>query len=182
MSVLGEKIFQHYELFLGSHIGADRYTNNEYGIQILGFDKVFEDSITFASFGLSKYSGLIGNLCEVVMAVDDDYDYCADILANALFYVVQEHMDFGRGTLIGGIDEIANGFWQKHNKTALYFTGTYILPEAFSIIDDNCKMYMAFFVSEKEYEYIMKYGCEQFETLLENNHCDVIDINRKSVI
>lgn len=31
MSALGEKIFQHYELFLGSHIGADRYTNNEYG-------------------------------------------------------------------------------------------------------------------------------------------------------
>lgn len=182
MGVSGEKILQHYELFLGKYIGADRYVSKEYGIQLLGFDKVFEGCMTFASFGLSRYPERIGNLCEVVMAVDDDYDCCADILANALFYAIQEHMDFGRGTLIEGIDRIVRGFSQKHDKAALYFTEAYSFPEPFSTIDDSCRMYMAFFVSGKESEYIMRYGSENFEALLESRNCDTIDINRKSVI
>lgn len=179
---LGESILIHYGIFLGEYIGVDKYTSDEYTIQILGFDKTFKDCITFASFGLSNYSSLINNSCEVIMPVDDDYDNCAVVFANALFYALQEKMDFGRGTIIEGLDNIITDFSKMHNKAAIYFTESYVLPEEFSLIDNNLKMYMAFLISENELEYIHKYGCEKFENLLESAKVDIININRKSII
>ena len=41
---------------------------------------------------------------------------------------------------------------------------------------------MGFLVSQKEVGYVKKYGCEQFEELLEEKNVDVINIDRKSVI
>ena len=96
---LGESILDHYELFLGKYIGVDKYTSGEYVIQLLGFDRTFKDCLTFASLGLSNYSNLINNSCEVIMPVDDDYDNCAVVFANALFYVLQQQMDFGRAPI-----------------------------------------------------------------------------------
>lgn len=182
MKKLGEKILDHYETFLGHYIDSDRYTNEKYGMQLLGFDKTFQDSITFATFGLSNYSHLINNVCEVIMAVDVDYDDCATIMMNALFYILQERMDFGRGTLIEGIDNIIKDFSSKHNKIALYFTEVYILPETFSVIGNECKFYMTFFVTDDEVKYIKQYGCEKFEDLLEEKNADIINIDRISVV
>lgn len=182
MKTLGEKILDHYEEFLGDYIDSDRYTNQKYGMQLLGFDKTFQESITFATFGLSNYSHLINNVCEVIMAVDKDYDDCATVMMNALFYIVQEQMNFGRGTLIEGVDNIIKDFSLKHDKSALYFTEVYILPESFSKIDNECKMYMAFFVSDNEAKYIKESGCEKFEDLLEEKNVDVINIDRISVV
>ena len=147
---LGESILDHYELFLGKYTGVDKYTSGEYVIQLLGFDRTFKDCLTFASLGLSNYSNLINNSCEVIMPVDDDYDNCAVVFANALFYVLQQQMDFGRGTIIEGLDNIIADFSKRHNKTAIYFTESYVLPEEFSKIEDHLKMYIAFFISEKE--------------------------------
>ena len=146
---LGESILDHYELFLGKYIGVDKYTSGEYVIQLLGFDRTFKDCLTFASLGLSNYSNLINNSCEVIMPVDDDYDNCAVVFANALFYILQQQMDFGRGTIIEGLDNIIADFSKRHNKTAIYFTESYVLPEEFSKIEDHLKMYIAFFISEK---------------------------------
>ena len=41
---------------------------------------------------------------------------------------------------------------------------------------------MAFFVSEKEAQYIKEKGSEKFEDVLEQNNIDVINIDRESVI
>lgn len=179
---LGESILDHYELFLGKYIGVDKYTSGEYVIQILGFDRTFKDCLTFASLGLSNYSNLINNSCEVIMPVDDDYDNCAVVFANALFYVLQQQMDFGRGTIIEGLDNIIADFSKRHNKTAIYFTESYVLPEEFSKIEVHLKMYIAFFISEKELEFIHNYGCEEFENLLESSKADVINLNRESIV
>ena len=179
---LSESILNHYELFLGKYIGVDKYTSDEKTIQILGFNKTFKDCLVFASFGFSNYSNLINNSCEVIMPVDDDYDNCAVLFANALFYILQQQMNFGRGTIIEGIDNIITDFSKKHNKTAIYFTESYILPEEFSKIEDNFKIYMAFLISEKEREFIYEYGCEQFESLLEDKKVDIINVDRKSIV
>ena len=66
--------------------------------------------------------------------------------------------------------------------TAVYFTESYVFPENFSIIEGRCKVYMGFLVSQNEVDYVKKYGCEQFEELLEEKDVDVINIDRKSVI
>lgn len=179
---LGEDILNHYQLYLGEYINAEVYSDSQHNIQLLGYTNVFENCLTFASFGLSNYSDSIANSCEVVMAVDDDYDNCASVFMNALFFVMKEKMQFGRGTLIEGIEHISKEFTKLHNKSALFFTHTYIFPDNFSEVSEKCKLYMAFFVTENEAEYIRKFGCEQFEDLLEKKNCDIIDVNRASVV
>ena len=55
-------------------------------------------------------------------------------------------------------------------------------PEEFSKIEDHLKMYIAFFISEKELEFIHNYGCEEFENLLESSKADIINLNRESIV
>lgn len=182
MNGLGEKILDHYERFLGSYLDAEKYHNGESAIQLLGFKNVFEECLTFATFGLSKYREDINNTCEIIMAVDDSFDDCALVFMNSVFYILSNKMNMGRGIMIKGADQIVNGFSAKHGKSALYFTETYIMLDEFSAINDECKFYMAFFISDKEAEYIEKFGCESFEDLLEEKQCDVMDLNRRSVV
>lgn len=181
MNNLGELIIDHLKEYLGDFIGVDPYSDNEHQIQLLGFDKAVENCLLFATLGLSKYSESINNCCEVVMATDGDYDKCADIFMNSIFYALANKMNFGRGVLIEGADSVAEGFSKQHNKSAVYFTDVYVLPKEFSMIEDMCKMYMGFFVSKKEADFIKQYGCERFEDLLEQNNIYVIKLNRSSL-
>lgn len=105
-----EMILNHYNKFFGDYAGSDIYHSSGQQIQILGFPKVFKDCLVFATFGLSKYSAEIQKQCEVVLSVDDYFDACAKILANAVFYIISNKMVFGRGILIGGADSIILGF------------------------------------------------------------------------
>lgn len=182
MNNLGETILNHYENYLGNFIGADPYADDNYQIQLLGFDKAVENCLLFATFGLSKFTQLANQCCEIIMASDDDYDNCAEIFMNSIFYVLSNNLKFEKGLLIEGADAIVENFSHKHNKSALYFTEQYIFPTTFTSIEDKCKVYMCFFVSEKETQYIKQYGCEQFEDLLEQKNVDVITLNRPSII
>ena len=103
-------------------------------------------------------------------------------MTNVQKFLLENKMNFGKGVLIEGINNIDAEFSKKYNKTALYFTNIYILPEEFAIINNQCKIYMAFFVSEKEAQYIKEKGSEKFEDVLEQNNIDVINIDRESVI
>ena len=177
---LGETILDHYNQFLGDYIGTDVYTNGDYEIQILGFPNAIKDCLVLTSFGLSNHASQ-GDCCEVILPVDDLYDESAEIFANSLFYALSNNMNIGRGLLIEGADSIIEGFSEKCGKTALYFTDVYVLPEEFAFVD-TCHIYMGFFVSKEESEYIKRYGSEQFEDLLEGKDVDVIEIKRKSIL
>ena len=179
---LGEIILDRYKEYLGQYIGADLYSNDECEIQLLGFPEAVENCLVFSTLGLSKYSDFINNECEILLAVNEAYDECANVFMNSVFYILSNKMNFGRGVLIEGTDSIVKDFSAKHDKSAIYFTDVYILPEEFSVISDSCKVYMGFFVTKQEAEYIKQYGCEKFEDKLEEADCDVIDLNRKSVV
>lgn len=176
---IGEKILDHYTKYLGEYAGADRYRFEDQIIQILGFPGVFEGCLVFATFGMSKYSGEIGRRCEVILAVDDLYDECAEILANTVCHLIANKTKFGRGILIEGVDNIVPGFSKLCGKCALYFTDVSGLPDEFSVVDGTCEIYMCFFVSEKEAEYFKEHGSEKFETFLEENEIDIAAVKRK---
>lgn len=178
---LGEALLNHYNQFLGDYIGADVYANNDYEIQILGFPNAIKDCLVLASFGISKHDDQ-EECCEVILPVDDLYDESAEILANSIFYALSNNMSIGRGLLIEGADNIIEGFSKKCGKTALYFTDVYVLPEEFAFVDNKCHIYMGFFVSKEESEYIKKFGSDQFEDLLEKTEVDVIEIKRISTL
>ena len=182
MGDLGKMLLDHYTEYLGDYIDADVYGDDEHQIQLLGFDRAIEDCIVFSTLGLSKYSGSINNCCEIIMATDEDYDACVEFFMNAVFYAVQNNMEFGRGVWISGAENISEDFSKRHDKTAMYFTTPYILPEDFSTVEDKCKIYMGFFISQSEVEYIEKYGCEKFEDLLEENGVDVINLDREAIL
>lgn len=179
---IGELLLNHYEHYLGEYIGADTYNNGQQLIQLLGFPKAVENSMVFATFGLSKHSDMINNQCEIILAVDENYDECAEIFANSVFYILSNKMNFGKGILIEGVGNIVDGFVEKYHKSALYFTNIFLLPEDFAFVNDICRIYMCFFISKEEAEFIKKNGSEKFEDLLEKSEVDVIDLKRKSVL
>ena len=181
MNGLGEEILSHYETYLGEYIGADCYTNQDKQIQLLGYE-VIKDSLLFATLGLSNYADSIGKTMEAVLAVDDDYDSCAEVFMNTIFFAVSNKMNLVRGTVITGADAISDQFSAHHDKSAVYFTDVFLLPDAFGSVDDKCRILMAFFISQKEADFIQQNGFELFEDLLESKDVDVIDLNRASVV
>ena len=181
MNSLGEEILSHYETYLGEYIGADCYTNQDRQIQLLGYG-VIKDSLLFATFGLSDYADSIGETMEAVLVVDDDYDSCAEVFMNAIFYAVSNKMNLARGTVISGADAIADQFSARHDKSAVYFTDVFLLPETFGSVEDKCRILVVFFISQKEADFIRQNGFEQFEDLLESKSVDVIELNRASVV
>ena len=176
---IGEKILDHYTKYLGEFCGSEQYRFENRIIQILGFPDVYKDCMVFATFGMSKYSGEIKRQCEVILAVNDLYDECSEILANTVCYILSEKMEFRRGILIEGVDNIVPGFSDSCGKCALYFTDVSGLPEEFSVVDEGCEMYMCFFVSKEEAEFFKKYGSDAFETYLEENEIDIAAVKRK---
>lgn len=179
---LGELLLDHYERFLGAYIGADIYHNGRQELQILGFPNAIENSMVFATFGVSKYADMISNQCEMVLAVDEAYDECAELFANAVFYILSNQMAFGKGILIEGAGNIVGDFTEKFQKSALYFTDVFLLPTDFAAVTGALRIYMCFFVSPKEAEFIKKYGSGKFENLLEQSEADVIALKRASIL
>ena len=70
----------------------------------------------------------------------------AVILANTLFYIINNDVKLNRGTYIEGIKNINEEFGIKHDKNAVYFTETYAFPDEFSTINEEVKMCLAFFI------------------------------------
>lgn len=177
---IGEEILSHYENFLGVFKNNRVFETNKLmpSLQFLEYDNVFSGCKVYTSLGVSKYQHSIQNLCEVVMAVDDDFDNCCTILANVLFYIINHNMNFGRGTYIEGISSINKKFADEHGKEAIYFTETYVFPDDFSKVNDKVKLYLAFFITKEECDYIKKNGCEKFEDYLESIECDIMNLNR----
>ncbi len=174
---LGETILDHYEKYLGEYVGADVYADEEREIQLLGFPETIKNCLVLATFGVSKYEE-----CEVILPVDDLYDECAEIFANSIFYALSNNIKIGSGVLIEGADNIVEGFSDKCGKTSICFTEAYPLPDEFAVVDNKCHIYMGFFVSKKEAEYIKEHGSERFEDILEEKGIDVIDLYRSSVV
>ncbi|MBD5090149.1 MAG: suppressor of fused domain protein [Clostridiales bacterium] len=174
---MGEEILNHYEKFLGIFEEYRVFKNSEDmpSIQLLQYDNGFNGCKTYASFGMSKFSTIIKNTCESILIVDNDFQKASYVFANVLFYIIENNMRFDRGTHVAEIENVDKEFALKHNKDAIYFTETYMFPEAFSWINGSIKMYLAFFISQQECNYIKKYGCEKFEDYLEEQECDIVN-------
>ena len=178
---IGEQILSHYEKYLGNYADASVFagTKESYPIQALKFANVQDGLKTFATLGFSKYADEVKNNAEIVFSVDENLeDTLLTIIMNALFFITENQIDFGKGSFIKGIEKINADFANSHNIRAVYFTVPFVFPEDFSEIEDEIKIYEAFFITQSELEYLEKNGAESFEDYLEENEIDVFDINR----
>ena len=176
MENLGKAIFEHYEKYLGEMIGADNYP--EQNIQLMGYQDAVQGCLTFATMGLSLHEKEMGVCCEAVLTVEEDFDACADLFMAALRYVLSVQLPLGPGLAINGLPR---SFQEAHRKSAIYFTEATMFTGAFRKVDDRCTVYMAFFITPEEEEYLHKHGAARFEALLEEKKADIIDLNRQSV-
>ncbi|MED4070061.1 suppressor of fused domain protein [Priestia endophytica] len=185
----GELYYDHYEKFLGEPIDREIFKNNEQlpGIQVLKYENVFEECLVYNTLGFSKYEGIVGNNIEVSMVVDRAFNNTGYILVNALFYCISNQIGMGRGVAIGGIESVDKDFVQKYNKSAVYFTEPFAFPEEYSDVHIETKkkdgrILLAFFISQSEYEYFIKYEAEKFEDLLEKRDVDPFNVTRISSV
>ena len=184
-----EEYYDHYQEYLGRAIDREIFECNKDlpQIQILKYEKVFKDCIVYSTIGLTKYNEVLNNVLEVTMVSDSAFDDISSILANVLFFCIQNDIQIINGATISGIENINKEFSNKYDKCAICFTEPYAFPEEYMDvydIEDNKigEVLLAFLISQKEYDYIIKYGYDRFEDLLERNNVDLFNIARESVI
>ncbi|ABY36405.1 MAG TPA: suppressor of fused domain protein [Chloroflexus aurantiacus] len=186
---LGLCYFDHFVL----HLGANPIDHHVFCpedekascIQILTFDNIFSGCRAFCSLGLSLYEEAIANLAEVILPISGGWESIPFVLANTLFYIIKNRLILRRGTVIGGISNIAPEFAQRFGKQAIYFAQPFGFPEGFGeLVCDSRpgRVYLACLISQSEYLYRKEKGTDQFEELLEERGVDVFDIERPSCI
>lgn len=185
----GDCIYDHFTRFLGEPFYGEKFEQapDAPSIQVLVFQDVFGGCRAFCSFGLSKYQHLLGEVAEVCIAVDDGWDETPDIFAATLFAIVQRQMHLRSGIAIyfrnwqSNFSEFATQF----GKPAIYITVPPLnLPSEFGRIvcgNETAQLYLAFYISEGEYNYYVEHGADKFEDLLEARDVDVFNIRRISV-
>ncbi len=183
----GEKFYEHYEHFFRNPVNQNVFSQGEGlpKIQILQFDKVFSGCKVFASLGLSHYANEIGNVGELYFPVEGaESSIARTLLANSIFYLVQNKIQFGRGISIR-FDKLLFEFSEKTNKVSFYITQSFDLPDEFdevSLGDETGYMMIGILISENEHDYFVEHGADKFESMIEEAEVDVYDIYRKSAI
>lgn len=183
----GECFLQHFIRFMSDPVNRAIFRENSDGpaIQILAFDGVFPGCRVFSSLGLTHFEEMIGRVAEVFVPVDSAWDDAPELIANALFFVVQQRMEMGCGTCVGGLEVLCPDFVQHFRKTALYFTRPYSVPEQFSTVTCAGRkgaLLSGVFISREEREYLMAHGRDDFEDLLAKADVDPYHLARKSII
>ena len=183
----GERYIDHYEQWFRAPVTRRIYSqeSDDHSIQILAYDRVFEGCRLFASLGLTHYADEVGQVAEVYLPVDADWERAPAVFANALFYIVQEAMSIGRGVGIGGVGTLSPDFEREFQKEALYITNPFDLPDGASVIECDGKqgrLYEAFFISKKEYDYFLMYGAEKFEDMIQERALDPYKLARPSCV
>ena len=171
----GELVLDYYEKYLGYYKSIKRYSDEKSILQFLQYDGIISGCDTVATLGVSKY--ISSELTtEAIMIVDDEFEKSQEVLANALFFIIQNNIELMPGTYIEGVANINREFEEDIDKSAIYFTSPFCFPEDF--YSDN-NFLLAFFITSEEVQYIKENGAEAFEDYLERSGCDIFSIRRK---
>jgi antitoxin YqcF len=184
---LGACFYDHFVRFLGepARVSIFRAAEDEPSLQILEYDRVFPGCRVFCSLGLTHYNPELQSICEVFLPVDDAWDEIPSLLANALNYMTKKPIRLRRGSVLSGVENISPPFAARFDKHALYFSTPFGMPDAFAVVDCETisgNVYLAAFISQAEYEYLVSHGPEQLETLLEAGNVDPFQLQRASCI
>jgi hypothetical protein len=183
----GESYYQHFEKFFGEPTTRFVFSQefNAPSIQILGYENVFSKCRVFCSLGLSHYVGFVQSVGEIFVPCDAAWDLVPEVVANAVFYLVNEKMPLGWGIAISGIRSISPEFAELTGKEAMYFTNPFGLPPEFSVVNESNaqgRIYLGIFVTKNEYDYFCDNGAERFEQIMKSKNVDPYDVLRQSVI
>ncbi len=185
---IGEAYFDHYSRFFREPVAREIFRGHQVGsrIQVLAYENVFPECLVFASLGVSHYANTVGQVAEVLVAADDGLDAVPRIIANALFYVIENGLELRRGTCVGGIGKIAPSFALAFGKTAIYFTSVQSLPVEFELVNSGKRpvgtMLMGVMVSAAEEQLLLKSGIDALESRFESAEVDPFAVRRPSAV
>jgi hypothetical protein len=175
----------HFNKYLGKAklIEAFEQDKNNPSIDIISYVNVFGGCRAFCTIGLSSYKDVVGQYAEIFMPIDRAWDETPQILASTLFNRIQNKQRIGWGLSIRFADVFPE-FVKKYSKSAIYFTIPYDVPEGLNKVvcgKNEGFVYLAFYISEGEYQYFIKHGTEKFDSLLEKENADMFNLLRPSV-
>jgi hypothetical protein len=184
---LGECYFDHFTSYFRNVSTRDVFQQDAVNptIQILGYDKVISRCRVFSSLGLSHYASEVGAIAEICCPVDDGWSSVPSIIANTLFYMVQDRVQIGRGVSVGSLQNVDQRFAHEFHKSAIYFTVPFGFPESFNTLDCGSargSVFMAFFLSSAEHDFFLDHGTDRFEELLRRRDFDPFELSRESCI
>lgn len=189
MSSWAESYFDHYEKTLGVARRRDVFEiiGTDQKVQILAYKNVFPETVTFCSIGLSNFSSSIGTTAEVMVVVDEGWEFIPFILAQAISLIVTKPMKVGWGFVVSGESIVNPEYYEKYMKEALYFTHPMGFPnEFYTVVNADSsiagEIYMGIPISNKEVELFSSVGAELFEKEMQSNNVDPFSLNRKSII
>jgi hypothetical protein len=183
----GECYFDHFSRYLRAPIARQVFETDagSPSIQILAYENVFPQCMTFCTIGLSHFEREVGGVCEIVLPVDDGLDDVPFILTNTLLFMRNSGTSIVRGASAWGIEQVQETFARRFEKSALYFTDPIGLPEPFA--DVTCgegargRVLMGIFISEAEFRFLHQQGTEAFENALAEQEVDFCSLSRRSL-
>ena len=183
---LGACYYDHFSRFFREPCGRSVFhpqDENLPSIQILEYDHVFQGCRVFCSLGLTHHQEELGGVVEVMLPVDDGWEDAPYVLANGLHYMIRKRRQLKRGSCLSGVENILPRFAETFGKTALYLSLPYGLPDDFVVVccgDTHGTVYLAAFISQAEYDFLARYGPDEFEDILVAKHVDPFNLRRPS--
>lgn len=182
----GACYFDHFTRYFQSPVTREVFSQEpeEHAIQILAYDNVFDGCRLFASLGLSHYAEELGKVAEIIVPVDDAWDAVPSLMANALFYMIQENMRIGWGVAIAGLGRVDSAFTGRFGKEALYLTNVYGLPDGSEEVTCEGRrgsVYLGAFITDAEYRLFLDRGAEGLESAFERQRVDPYHLARSAV-
>lgn len=181
----GALIFDHYEKYFGkpsNNVSShDKFVN--YPVQVLRFDGVFADCVTYATLGASHFRDQLGGALEIVLVSDLDHADISVILASVILYSVENGINLLQGAALGNLASFADR--RTFSQRAIYIADCIPLPPSFRCLKgegQHITFKLAFFIHNNELEHVRSNGRESFETLLEKNSVDPFTFQRPSVV
>jgi hypothetical protein len=182
----GECYYDHFtRLFQGEPVDRQVFRSSEDlpSIQVLGYDRVFQNCRTFATMGAMSYQPELGRPAEVIVPVDEAWDAVPHLIASSLFYMVQNAMAIGPGISIRGVAAIDRSFAERFQKAAIYYSRPIDLPPWGDRVvcgSETGSIYLGIFISAAEDAYFRAKGADALEDVLQAHLEDPYHLARPS--
>lgn len=176
--------WDHYEAHMRAPFHRETFTSHRSNrpIQVLAYEKVFPECMVFATIGLSLHAAAMDAITEVVVPVDDGLRTVPALIADALFFAVENGICVRHGTLVGGIANLAPKFALAFGKSALYPTACHGFPAPFNRValpgQADGLVLMGIFVSAPEENLYRTSGPAALEERLEEAGVDPFELRR----
>jgi hypothetical protein len=176
---------QHFVRFFGKPFDCETFQADNATLQIVTFDRPYKNYRIFASLGLSEYSGEVHDVGEVIVVADEAWRDTPFLLVNALFFMKSRRIALGSRVAVAGVETLHPEFAARYEKTALYISEADGFPPGFERIQRDNQIgvvYQGTFVSEAEYEFIMRKGGEAFEERFRIQEADLCSLRRPACV